>query len=156
MKQAFERPWVRSCGTKATRVDAADSGEACLEQVARQAHDVILLDIWLPGIDGLATLERLRERRADAQVIMISGHASVEAAGARHQARRVRLHRETALDREDRARRAECAAPAAARSREPAAPRARSIAAGDCGRQSGDGAAARIRSRWRRRRMAAC
>ena len=43
-------------------------------------HDVILLDIWLPGIDGLATLERLRERRVDAQVIMISGHASVESA----------------------------------------------------------------------------
>ena len=48
--------------------------------MTRQAYDVILLDIWLPGIDGLATLERLRERRVDAQVIMISGHASVEAA----------------------------------------------------------------------------
>ena len=31
-------------------VDAVDSGEACLEQVARQAYDVILLDIWLPGM----------------------------------------------------------------------------------------------------------
>jgi two-component system nitrogen regulation response regulator NtrX len=61
-------------------VDAVPSGEACLEQVTRQPYDVILLDIWLPGIDGLATLERLRERRVDAQVIMISGHASVEAA----------------------------------------------------------------------------
>jgi two-component system nitrogen regulation response regulator NtrX len=61
-------------------VDAVDSGEACLEQVARQAYDVILLDIWLPGIDGLAALERLRERRPDAQVIMISGHANIESA----------------------------------------------------------------------------
>jgi len=61
-------------------VDTADSGEAGLEQLARQPYDVVLLDIWLPGIDGLATLERLRERRIDAQVIMISGHASVEAA----------------------------------------------------------------------------
>ena len=61
-------------------VDAVGSGEACLEQVTRQPYDVILLDIWLPGLDGLATLERLRERRVDAQVIMISGHASVEAA----------------------------------------------------------------------------
>jgi two-component system nitrogen regulation response regulator NtrX len=62
------------------RVDAVDSGETGLDQVTRQAYDVILLDIWLPGIDGIATLERLRERRVDAQVIMISGHASVEAA----------------------------------------------------------------------------
>jgi two-component system nitrogen regulation response regulator NtrX len=61
-------------------VEAVGSGEACLEQVTRQPYDVILLDIWLPGLDGLATLERLRERRVDSQVIMISGHASVEAA----------------------------------------------------------------------------
>ncbi len=61
-------------------VDTAESGEACLEQVVAQPPDVILLDIWLPGIDGLATLERLRERRTEAAVIMISGHASVEAA----------------------------------------------------------------------------
>jgi two-component system nitrogen regulation response regulator NtrX len=61
-------------------VDVVDSGEACLETVTQRDYDVILLDIWLPGIDGLATLERLRERRTDAQVVMISGHASVEAA----------------------------------------------------------------------------
>ena len=61
-------------------VDTAESGEACLEQVVERPPDVILLDIWLPGIDGLATLERLRERRTEAGVIMISGHASVEAA----------------------------------------------------------------------------
>ena len=61
-------------------VDTVDSGEACLDQVVRQAYDVILLDIWLPGIDGLATLERLRERRVDGPVIMISGHGTVETA----------------------------------------------------------------------------
>jgi two-component system nitrogen regulation response regulator NtrX len=61
-------------------VDAVASGEAALEQLGRQNYDVILLDIWLPGVDGLVTLERVRERHAEAQVIMISGHASVEAA----------------------------------------------------------------------------
>ncbi len=61
-------------------VDAVESGEACLEQVTRQSYDVILLDIWLPGIDGLATLERLRERRVEGPVIMISGHGTVETA----------------------------------------------------------------------------
>jgi len=61
-------------------VDTVDSGEACLDQVVRQAYDVILLDIWLPGMDGLATLERLRERRIDGPVIMISGHGTVETA----------------------------------------------------------------------------
>jgi two-component system nitrogen regulation response regulator NtrX len=61
-------------------VDAVDSGEACLEQVARRPYEVVLLDVWLPGIDGLVTLERLRDRRVDAQVIMISGHANIESA----------------------------------------------------------------------------
>jgi len=61
-------------------VEVAESGEACLDAVIRRVPDVILLDIWLPGMDGLATLERLRERRVDTQVVMISGHASVEAA----------------------------------------------------------------------------
>jgi two-component system nitrogen regulation response regulator NtrX len=61
-------------------VEAVASGEACLERVARGPVDVVILDIWLPGMDGLATLGRLRERRADAEVVMISGHGSIEAA----------------------------------------------------------------------------
>jgi two-component system nitrogen regulation response regulator NtrX len=61
-------------------VDAVDSGEACLEQIGRRPYEVVLLDIWLPGIDGLVTLERLRDRHVDAQVIMISGHANIESA----------------------------------------------------------------------------
>ena len=62
------------------QVDAVESGEACLDRVARAPYDVIVLDIWLPGLDGLATLERLRQRRIDAPVVMISGHGNVESA----------------------------------------------------------------------------
>ena len=61
-------------------VDAVESGEACLDRVARAPYDVIVLDIWLPGMDGLATLARLRERRVDAPVVMISGHGNIESA----------------------------------------------------------------------------
>ena len=61
-------------------VDAVESGEACLDRVTRAPYDVIVLDIWLPGIDGLATLARLRERRVDAPVVMISGHGNIESA----------------------------------------------------------------------------
>ncbi|ODS59541.1 MAG: Fis family transcriptional regulator [Acidobacteria bacterium SCN 69-37] len=61
-------------------VDAVDSGEAALEQVRARAYDVVLLDIWLPGVDGLQTLEQLVSLAPDVPVIMISGHANIESA----------------------------------------------------------------------------
>src|ERR1700686_3682164 len=56
------------------------SGEACLDLVRKTAFDVVLLDIWLPGIDGLETLERIREIDNAPEVIMISGHGTIETA----------------------------------------------------------------------------
>jgi two-component system nitrogen regulation response regulator NtrX len=61
-------------------VEAVPSGEACLERVARGGVDLVVLDVWLPGMDGLATLARLRERQVDAQVVLISGHGNIESA----------------------------------------------------------------------------
>jgi two-component system nitrogen regulation response regulator NtrX len=61
-------------------VEAVSSGEACLDRVARGPVDLIVLDVWLPGMDGLATLARLKERQIDAQVVLISGHGNIESA----------------------------------------------------------------------------
>jgi two-component system, NtrC family, nitrogen regulation response regulator NtrX len=61
-------------------VEAVSSGEACLERVTRSPVDLIVLDVWLPGMDGLATLARLRERQVDASVVLISGHGNIESA----------------------------------------------------------------------------
>jgi two-component system nitrogen regulation response regulator NtrX len=61
-------------------VDSAGSGEECLEKANGAAFDVIVLDIWLPGLDGLTTLQRLRERQIDSQVVIISGHGNIESA----------------------------------------------------------------------------
>ncbi|PIU32841.1 MAG: Fis family transcriptional regulator [Syntrophobacteraceae bacterium CG07_land_8_20_14_0_80_61_8] len=58
----------------------AGSGEAALEQVARETPDLILLDIWLPGIDGLEVLERLQRSHPTLPVIIISGHGTIETA----------------------------------------------------------------------------
>ena len=61
-------------------VDAVGTGEECLERANSDAYDVIVLDIWLPGLDGLATLQRLRERQIESQVVIISGHGNIESA----------------------------------------------------------------------------
>jgi two-component system nitrogen regulation response regulator NtrX len=80
-----DEPGVRSALSGVLRdegyqVEAVESGEACLDRVTRVAFDLILLDVWLPGADGLATLARLRERQLDVQVVMISGHGNIESA----------------------------------------------------------------------------
>jgi two-component system nitrogen regulation response regulator NtrX len=59
---------------------SAESGEACLERLRKGAFDVVLLDIWLPGIDGVETLERIRQLDNPPEVIMISGHGTIETA----------------------------------------------------------------------------
>ena len=62
-------------------VDTVASGEACLSAIQKKSFSCILLDIWLgKGIDGLETLERLKESGSDAAVVMISGHGNIETA----------------------------------------------------------------------------
>ncbi len=62
------------------QVSAAASGEACLELLRKQDFDVVLLDVWLPGMDGLETLQKIREIESAPEVIMISGHGTIETA----------------------------------------------------------------------------
>src|SRR5215470_1886686 len=62
------------------KVLLAESGEACLEQLKKRACEVVLLDIWLPGIDGLDVLERIKQIEDGPEVIMISGHGTIETA----------------------------------------------------------------------------
>jgi two-component system nitrogen regulation response regulator NtrX len=61
-------------------VRAEPSGEEALERLASEPFDAVLLDVWLPGIDGLETLVRLRQRGSDPEVVMISGHGTIETA----------------------------------------------------------------------------
>jgi len=61
-------------------VELAESGEQCLEVYERSPCDAILLDVWLPKMDGLETLRELQQRDMDATVIMMSGHGNIETA----------------------------------------------------------------------------
>ena len=60
--------------------DVVASGEECLKAFEKRAYDCVLLDVWLPGIDGMETLKQLRENGVDAAVVMISGHGNIETA----------------------------------------------------------------------------
>ena len=56
------------------------SGEECLDRLKRRNFDLVLLDVWLNGIDGLDTLERMQEQGPAPMVVMISGHGNIETA----------------------------------------------------------------------------
>ncbi len=61
-------------------VDAVPSGEACLETLRKKPYQVVLLDVWLPGLDGMEVLERIRDFASPPAVIMITGHGKIEMA----------------------------------------------------------------------------
>jgi two-component system, NtrC family, nitrogen regulation response regulator NtrX len=61
---------------------AVESGEACLEDLARRPCELVLMDIWLPGMDGMEALARIQEIPFPDRplVVMISGHGNIETA----------------------------------------------------------------------------
>ncbi len=61
-------------------VAAVGTGEAGLAAARDRGFDAMLLDVWLPGIDGIETLQRLKRDGVDAEIVMISGHGTIDTA----------------------------------------------------------------------------
>jgi two-component system nitrogen regulation response regulator NtrX len=61
-------------------VQTEPSGAAALRAVEREAPDAVFLDVKMPGMDGLETLERMREIAPGTHVVMISGHGTIDTA----------------------------------------------------------------------------
>ena len=61
-------------------VEAAHNGEDALRHLADNPTDVVVLDMKMPGMDGIEVLRRIKERETLVEVIMLTGHASVGAA----------------------------------------------------------------------------
>lgn len=61
-------------------VHSSMDGKGALEFIARNQVDLIFLDVWLPDIDGIEVLGRIKKMNTDAAVIMISGHGSIDIA----------------------------------------------------------------------------
>jgi DNA-binding NtrC family response regulator len=70
----------RALGLEGYDVEVAGSAEIALDKLGKQTFDAILLDVQLPGLDGLAMLDELRKLEITIPVIMMSGHATIEVA----------------------------------------------------------------------------
>jgi two-component system nitrogen regulation response regulator NtrX len=61
-------------------VHLAESGSSAIEKIRSRRPDVVLLDIWMPDLDGIETLKKLRAEFPDVPVVMMSGHGTIETA----------------------------------------------------------------------------
>jgi DNA-binding NtrC family response regulator len=61
-------------------VTAAYSGQECLNVLEEKEIDVVILDILMPGMDGIATLKEIKRRFPLVEVIMLTGHGTTESA----------------------------------------------------------------------------
>ncbi len=59
-------------------VAGVNSGKAALEIVDTRDFDVVVLDVKMPGMDGIETLRQLKKKKPSLEVIMLTGHGSVE------------------------------------------------------------------------------
>jgi len=61
-------------------VSIAEDGETALRMIQSEAPDLVLLDVWIPGIDGIQTLKLLKKMDSNTEVVMMSGHGAVDTA----------------------------------------------------------------------------
>jgi two-component system OmpR family response regulator len=74
----FREAIIKRLRARKVDVEGADSGSKSLEMLANQEFDVIVLDVKMPGMDGIETLREIKLKKPLVEVIMLTGHASVE------------------------------------------------------------------------------
>lgn len=76
----YVTPLAKRLGKRGFVVEAAHSGEDALAALDGYAADVVVLDVKMPGMDGIAVLNKIKCTWPHVEVVMLTGHASMEAA----------------------------------------------------------------------------
>jgi DNA-binding NtrC family response regulator len=71
---------LRSLASANCNAEAVVNGDEALRAMERRRFDVVLLDLRMPGMDGLSLLRTIKQRWPDSEVIVITGYASLETA----------------------------------------------------------------------------
>ena len=60
------------------KVTGATRGQDAVDLIGNQSFDIIVLDLAMPGMDGLETLQKIKEKDPDAEIVMLSGHGNLK------------------------------------------------------------------------------
>ena len=60
------------------KVTGATRGQDAVDLIGNQSFDIIVLDLAMPGMDGLETLQKIKEKDPDAEIVMLSGHGNIK------------------------------------------------------------------------------
>jgi len=79
-EEPFRRLLDRELGRKGFITDTAENGQAALERLRNESFDVILLDIIMPGMDGISMLKKIRNDPASPAIVVLTGNATIDTA----------------------------------------------------------------------------
>jgi DNA-binding NtrC family response regulator len=78
-EQTFVETMQKRLAVRRFEVRVANSGPAALEELARDSVDVVVLDVKMPGMDGIEAIRAIKEKHPLVEVILLTGHANLEA-----------------------------------------------------------------------------
>jgi DNA-binding NtrC family response regulator len=74
----FREAIIKRLRARKVDIEGANSGLKALEMLNEQDFDIVVLDVKMPGMDGIETLREIKLKKPLVEVIMLTGHASVE------------------------------------------------------------------------------
>ena len=77
-EEEFREMAVTRLNKRDLECESASDGDTALEMIAKKNYDVVLLDVKMPGRDGIETLREIKKIAPLTEVVMLTGHASVE------------------------------------------------------------------------------
>jgi DNA-binding NtrC family response regulator len=79
-EEVVRRSYLRALAGTQCKVQAVENGEVALQAMGTRPFDVVLLDLRMPEMDGVAVLEQIKRRWPQTEVVVITGYPAVETA----------------------------------------------------------------------------
>jgi len=79
-EEVVRRGFQRVLANRCRQVETVGTGEQALEAMENQPYDIVLLDLRMPGMDGMSILKTMKTRWPEGEVIMITGYPSIDTA----------------------------------------------------------------------------